>query len=85
MSDLHIEKCQAEAESGDYTLDEIYGLWRQMEKAEEAVEGVFQERDMLADENKQMAEYLNYLHSCNKIDLYKDDLGWVVVEGERDD
>lgn len=80
MSDKHIEKCQEEAESGDYTFEEIHGVWESMEKAEEAVEGIIQERDMLADENKQMAEYLNYLHSCNKIDLYKDDLGWVVVE-----
>ena len=80
MSDLHIEKCQAEAESGDYTLDEIHNVWRQMEKAEEAVEGIIEERNMLAYENKKMAEYLNHLHSCNKIDLYKDNLSWLIIE-----
>lgn len=41
-------------------------------------QGLEEERDMLADENKQMAEYLIYLHECNKIDLERDNLGWLL-------
>ncbi|MCS5589253.1 MAG: hypothetical protein NZ824_04725 [Candidatus Thioglobus sp.] len=83
MSDKHIEKCQAEAESGDYTFEEIHGVWESMEKAEEAVEGIIQERDMLADENRRMAEYLTHLHITNRIDLYGVELGWVLNEEDK--
>lgn len=85
ISDMHIDKCQTEAESGDYTLDEIYGVWHQMEKAEEAVEGVIQERDMLADENRLMAEYLLYLNHTNRIDLMKDGLDWIITQEQEND
>ena len=40
-------------------------------------QGLKEERDMLADENKKMAEYLIHLHECNKVDLKKDNLGWL--------
>ena len=51
--ELDAEQCQ-----NDTYRDELVEL-----------EGLREERDMLAYENKQMAEYLLYLHECNKIDL----------------
>jgi len=45
-------------------------MWQKIELTEEI--------DMLADENKKMAEYLLYLHECNKIDLIKDEMGWII-------
>ena len=44
------------------------------------IQEVIQERDMLADENKKMAEYLLYLNECNKIPLERDGFGWLIVE-----
>jgi len=37
-----------------------------------------EERDLLADENRKMAEYLAYLHECNKIDLVRDNMDWLL-------
>ena len=37
-----------------------------------------EENLMLADENEKMAEYLLYQHECNRIDLERDNLGWLL-------
>jgi hypothetical protein len=39
-----------------------------------------EERNILADENEKMAEYLLYLNECNKLDLVSDDFGWLIKE-----
>jgi len=47
-----------------------------------ALREVEEERDMLADENKQMAEYLIYLNYSNKIPLERDGFGWLLHDKE---
>jgi len=44
----------------------------------DAIINDFNDYDTLVDENKKMAEYLLYLHECNKIDLERDNLGWLL-------
>jgi len=44
------------------------------------LDGLREERDMLADENKKMATYLLYQQECNRIDLKKDGLGWLIID-----
>jgi len=45
---------------------------------------VEEERDMLADENMKMAEYLLYLNDCNKIPLERDGFGWLLHDKEKE-
>jgi len=84
FSEKHIEMQEEQAETGDY---EIHIFNEEVEKITEefndaCLEDLLLERDLLADENRQMAEYLVYLHECNKVDLLRDDLGWLITREE---
>ena len=41
----------------------------------EQIKGLIHDRD-------KMTEYLIYLHETNRIDLEKDDMGWILTEGK---
>lgn len=58
----------------------LSGMRASIISAKEECDERTQEVDMLADENKKMAEYLLYQHECNRIDLNKDGLGWLIVD-----
>jgi lipopolysaccharide biosynthesis glycosyltransferase len=87
---------EEQAETGDYEIHIFNEEVEKMNIADlkEAVlkvteefndaclEDLLLERDMLADENKKMAEYLVYLHECNKIDLVRDNLSWLITTEE---
>ena len=84
FSDKHIEMQEEQAETGDY---EISTFNEEVEKMNEefndaCLEDLLLERDMLADENMKMAAYLIYLHECNKIDLVKASLSWLITTEE---
>jgi len=64
------------------TTDNVFSIVSGLLSINESLLG---ERDMLADENEKMAEYLIYQHEANRIDLVRDELGWLLPEIDKDE